>query len=130
MYRNFAFRLCKVSDDASSALLEGSRDAIQRFMCGSVEVFSVVAYIGLVCGQVGGVGLLPAPVLALPLVRFWVVGVQTLMIMTVMVIETSVQYVPLTRLIAREDYIKFTRRESIKTYMTLTMFNKSSKLLL
>jgi hypothetical protein len=34
-----------------------------------VEVFSVV-----VCEQVGGVGFLPAPVLALPLVRFWVVG--------------------------------------------------------
>jgi hypothetical protein len=39
-----------------------------------MEVFSVVAYIGLVCGQVGGVGFLPAPVLDLPLVRYWVVG--------------------------------------------------------
>jgi hypothetical protein len=38
------------------------------------------------------------------------------MMMTEMVIETSVQYVHLTRLIAREDYIKFTRRESTKTY--------------
>jgi ATP-dependent Lon protease len=39
------------------------------------------------------------------------------MMMTEMVIETSVQYVHLTRLIAREDYIKFTRRESTKTYI-------------
>jgi hypothetical protein len=45
---------------------------IIRVWC--VEVFSVVAYIGLICGQVGMVGLLPALVLALPLVRFWVVG--------------------------------------------------------
>jgi hypothetical protein len=35
--------------------------------------------------------------------------------MTEMVIETAVQYVHRTRLIAREDYIKFTRRESTKT---------------
>jgi hypothetical protein len=42
---------------------------------------------------------------------------QTLMMMTEIVIETSVQYVHLTRLIAREDYIKFTRRESTKTYI-------------
>jgi len=34
------------------------------------------------------------------------------MMMTEMDIETSVYYVHLTRLIAREDYIKFTRRES------------------
>jgi len=40
----------------------------------------------------------------------------TLMMMTEMDIETSVYYVQLTRLIAREDYIKFTRRESTKTY--------------
>jgi len=39
------------------------------------------------------------------------------MMMTEMDIETSVYYVHLTRLIAREDYIKFTRRESTKTYM-------------
>jgi len=38
------------------------------------------------------------------------------MMMTEMAIETSVQYVHLTRLIAREDWIKFTRRESTKTY--------------
>jgi hypothetical protein len=38
------------------------------------------------------------------------------MMMTEMDIETSVQYVHLTRLIAREDFIKFTRRESTKTY--------------
>jgi len=37
------------------------------------------------------------------------------MMMTEMDIETSVYYVHLTRLIAREDYIKFTRRESTKT---------------
>jgi hypothetical protein len=41
------------------------------------------------------------------------------MMMTEMVIETSVQYVHLTRLIAREDYIKFTRRESTKTYIVI-----------
>jgi hypothetical protein len=34
--------------------------------------------------------------------------------MTVMFIETSVQYIHLTQLIAREDYIKFTRREWLK----------------
>jgi hypothetical protein len=37
--------------------------------------------------------------------------------MAEMDIETSVHYVHLTRLIAREDYIKFTRRESTKTYI-------------
>jgi hypothetical protein len=42
---------------------------------------------------------------------------QTLMMMTEMDIEASVYYVHLTRLIAREDYIKFTRRESTKTYI-------------
>jgi hypothetical protein len=42
--------------------------------------------------------------------------------MTEMVIETSVQYVQLTRLIARENYIKFTRRESTKTYTGKEMF--------
>jgi hypothetical protein len=31
-------------------------------------------------------------------------------------IEVEFDYVHLTRLIAREDYIKFTRRESTKTY--------------
>jgi len=41
---------------------------------------------------------------------------QTLMMMTEMVIETLVQYIHLTWLIAREDFIKFTRRESTKTY--------------
>jgi hypothetical protein len=40
-----------------------------------MEVSSVVTYIGLVSGPVGGVGFLPAPVLDLPLVRCWVVGV-------------------------------------------------------
>jgi hypothetical protein len=44
----------------------------------------------------------------------------TLMMMTEMDIETSVYYVNLMRMIAREDYIKFTRRESTKTY-TLMM---------
>jgi hypothetical protein len=38
------------------------------------------------------------------------------MMMIEMGIETSVYYVYLTRLIAREDYIKFIRRESTKTY--------------
>jgi hypothetical protein len=37
--------------------------------------------------------------------------------MTEMDIETSVYYVHLTRLIAREDFIKFIRRESTKTYI-------------
>jgi hypothetical protein len=49
-----------------------------------------------------------------------------MMMMTVMVIETSVQYIHLTRLIAREDYIKFTRRESTKTYSRHSSFNASS----
>jgi len=37
--------------------------------------------------------------------------------MTEMDIETSVYNVHLTRLIAREDFIKFARRESTKTYI-------------
>jgi hypothetical protein len=40
---------------------------------------------------------------------------QTLMLKTVMIIETSVQYIHLRRLLAREDYIKFIRRESTET---------------
>jgi hypothetical protein len=40
-----------------------------------------------------------------------------MMTTTVMVIEMSVQYVHLTRLIAREYYIKFTGHESTKTYI-------------
>jgi hypothetical protein len=43
------------------------------------------------------------------------------MMMTEMDIETSVYYVHLTRLIAREDFIKFTRRESTKTYKVLRL---------
>jgi hypothetical protein len=43
--------------------------------------------------------------------------------MTEMDIETSVYNVHLTRLIAREDFIKFTRRESTKTHI----LNCSSK---
>jgi hypothetical protein len=39
------------------------------------------------------------------------------LMMTERAIETSVYYVHLTRLIAREDFIKFTRRESTKTYI-------------
>jgi len=46
------------------------------------------------------------------------------MMMTEMDIETSVYNVHLTRLIAREDFIKFTRRESTKTYK-LTVFMAS-----
>jgi len=38
------------------------------------------------------------------------------MIMTEMVFDTLVQYGHVTRLRAREDYIKFSRRESSKTY--------------
>jgi len=44
------------------------------------------------------------------------------MMMTEMDIETSVYYVHLTRLIAREDYIKFTRRVSTMTYIVTIMF--------
>jgi hypothetical protein len=40
-----------------------------------------------------------------------------MMMMSEMDIETSVYNVHLTRLIAREDFIKFTRRESTKTYI-------------
>jgi hypothetical protein len=47
------------------------------------------------------------------------------MMMTEMDIETSVYYVHLTRLIAREDYIKFTRRESTKTYIVLWIVTPS-----
>jgi hypothetical protein len=44
------------------------------------------------------------------------------MMMTEMDIETSVYYVHLTRLIAREDYIKFTRHKSTKTYLIAMLF--------
>jgi hypothetical protein len=44
------------------------------------------------------------------------VMMMMMMMMTEMDIETSVYYVHLTRLIAREDFIKFIRRESTKTY--------------
>jgi hypothetical protein len=47
--------------------------------------------------------------------------VMMMMMMTEMDIETSVYNVHLTRLIAREDFIKFTRRESTKTF-TFTIF--------
>jgi hypothetical protein len=42
--------------------------------------------------------------------------------MTEMDIETSVYYVHLTRLIAREDFIKFTRRESTKTFLHICAY--------
>jgi hypothetical protein len=42
--------------------------------------------------------------------------------MTEMDIETSVYYVHLTRLIAREDFIKFTRRESTKDYNAIKTY--------
>jgi hypothetical protein len=48
------------------------------------------------------------------------------LMMTLMVIETSVQYLHLTRLITREDYIKFARRESTKTYNIMN--NQDSRL--
>jgi hypothetical protein len=47
---------------------------------------------------------------------------EALMMMTEMDIETSVYNVHLTRLIAREDFIKFTRRESTKTYFVSVSF--------
>jgi hypothetical protein len=52
-----------------------------------------------------------------------------LMMLTEMDIETSVYYVHLTRLIAREDFIKFTRRESTKTYNVtiVTMLRKQEE---
>jgi hypothetical protein len=46
--------------------------------------------------------------------------------MTEMDIETLVYYDHLTRLIARENFIKFTRRESTKTYITQTLQNSTS----
>jgi hypothetical protein len=42
--------------------------------------------------------------------------------MNEMEIEKSIYYVHLTRLIAREDFIKFTRRESTKTYHEIHNF--------
>jgi hypothetical protein len=47
--------------------------------------------------------------------------------MTEMVIETSVQYVHLTRLIAREYYIKFTLRESTKTYTNMLLSKRNEQ---
>jgi hypothetical protein len=47
-----------------------------------------------------------------------------MMMTTEMDIETSVYYVHLTRLIAREDFIKFTRRESTKTYITFALLTE------
>jgi hypothetical protein len=44
-----------------------------------------------------------------------IIIIITLMMMTEIDIETSVYYVHLTRLIAREDFIMFTRSESTKT---------------
>jgi hypothetical protein len=40
-----------------------------------------------------------------------------IMIMPEMVFDTLVQYGHVTRLRAREDYIKFSRRESSRTYL-------------
>jgi hypothetical protein len=48
-----------------------------------------------------------------------------MMMMTKMVFETLVQYGHPTRLIAREDYIKFSRRESPKTYIINPMKQSS-----
>jgi len=42
--------------------------------------------------------------------------------MTEMDIVTSVYFVNLTRLIARKDFIKFTRRENTMTYILLGKF--------
>jgi hypothetical protein len=41
--------------------------------------------------------------------------IMMMMMMTEMVFKTLVQYGHLTRLITREDYVKFSRRESSKT---------------
>jgi hypothetical protein len=49
--------------------------------------------------------------------------------MTEMDIETSVYNVHLTRLIAREDFIKFTRRESTKTHIEKTNVSKTISVL-
>jgi len=43
------------------------------------------------------------------------------MMMTEMDLETSVHYVHPTRLIAREDYNKFIRRDSTKTYIVFLL---------
>jgi hypothetical protein len=45
------------------------------------------------------------------------------MMMTEMVFKTLVQYEHLTRLITREDYIKFSHRESSKTYREMWRCN-------
>jgi hypothetical protein len=47
------------------------------------------------------------------------------MMMTKMDIKTSVHHVHLTPPIAREDYIKFTRRESTKTYIDVNMLGEN-----
>jgi len=41
---------------------------------------------------------------------------RSLMMMTEMALETSVSYRHLTQLIAREDFIEFSRHESSRTY--------------
>jgi hypothetical protein len=46
-----------------------------------------------------------------------------LMMMTEMDIETSVHNEHLTQLIAREDFIKFTRRKSTKTNIVLLLID-------
>jgi membrane-associated protease RseP (regulator of RpoE activity) len=81
---------------------------IIRVRC--MDMSSVVTYIGLVCDPVGGVGCLPAPVLDETYIsdHGGHIHTSTLMMMTEMDIETSVYYVHLTRLIAREDFIKHT----------------------
>jgi hypothetical protein len=64
-------------------------------------------------------------VLCLVEICHWVRALLHLTLMTEMDIETSVYYVHLTRLIAREDFIKSTRRESTKTYSADICFNMS-----
>jgi hypothetical protein len=48
---------------------------------------------------------------------------QTLMMGTEMVPETSVIFNQLTWLIAREDYINFSRRETFTSYKTVMRFD-------
>jgi hypothetical protein len=50
-----------------------------------------------------------------------------MMMMTEMVLETSIQYKHLMRLIAREDFIEFSLRESLRTYIMLITYEEQVK---
>jgi hypothetical protein len=51
--------------------------------------------------------------------------ITSLMMKTEMVLETSVSFIRLTRLIAREDFIECCRRESFRSHMSVFAYTQS-----